>query len=702
MLLCSLTIQQSKADQISIPNVFVAGQTLPASQLNANFNAIYSAFNGGITDNNISNSAAISSAKIVFNSTEFTTLASGNVTWASGITGDTQPRIALTSDGVLEMGPGGNTVPDTGWVRTGAYTLRLVGLPPTLDMNSGNIINCATLTGLNTVTPTAGAGTADQLLGVNHAGTAVEYKTLTAGANVTITPSAGAITISSSGGGGGGGTGTVTSVSLTGDGTIFNSTVSGSPITVAGTLAPALLTQSANTFLAGPSTGSAVAPSFRYLGVNDFAASPAANKVLGINAAGTGTEYKSIVAGSNVTVTPGVGTITIAATGGGGGGGAPTTSTYTTVNDETATLTNSRQWTGGQCSVIDTSAAGKIAIDVPKNILTLDYENGTYPYTSQLAVANGLTLNTTSGISTLKAALTTGNWSGNGQLTYNAVNNVDATSGNLAMTLPNSDTGTSVIVSRIDNSAHTVTITAAAGGTLLSGGGTIIITGASQYAVYTFVLGPSGWYLQTENNTGLTPIGTNMLLGNNSGGSAVPYPLAASMVTALLNQFSSGFQGVVPASGGGSTNFLRADGYWAAPPTLTPIVNHATVTMNATEVTGIYTLPLQVIGPVGSGKSIVVSNWSITMGAGSGFSGSGDVALIYGISGANYAASSIHSTAYASANEFSANSGISTAGGFSCATTITQDSPVSVTILSGAATGGTATMTVDVWYYITP
>ena len=62
------------------------------------------------------------------------------------------------------------------------------------------------------VTTVAGGGTgltavgsADQLLGVAHTGGALEYKTLTAGPNVTITPAAGSITIASTGGGGGGG-----------------------------------------------------------------------------------------------------------------------------------------------------------------------------------------------------------------------------------------------------------------------------------------------------------------------------------------------------------------------------------------------------------------------------------------------------------------------------------------------------------------
>ena len=66
------------------------------------------------------------------------------------------------------------------------------------------------------------------------------------------------------------GTGTVTSVGLTGDGTVFNSSVSGSPVTTNGNLAPSLHTQSANRVFAGPASGSAAAPTFRALTVDDI------------------------------------------------------------------------------------------------------------------------------------------------------------------------------------------------------------------------------------------------------------------------------------------------------------------------------------------------------------------------------------------------------------------------------------------------
>lgn len=68
-------------------------------------------------------------------------------------------------------------------------------------------------------------------------------------------------------GGGGGGGGTVTSVALALP-SIFS--VSGSPVTTSGTLTGTLANQTANTVFAGPTTGSAAAPTFRALVAADL------------------------------------------------------------------------------------------------------------------------------------------------------------------------------------------------------------------------------------------------------------------------------------------------------------------------------------------------------------------------------------------------------------------------------------------------
>lgn len=62
----------------------------------------------------------------------------------------------------------------------------------------------------------------------------------------------------------------------------------------------------------------------------------------------------------------------------------------------------------------------------------------------------------------------------------------------------------------------------------------------------------------------LAPIANRTVLGNVSGIAAPPLALTAMQLTTLCNVFTSGLSGCVPASGGGTTNFLRADGAWTS------------------------------------------------------------------------------------------------------------------------------------------
>lgn len=66
---------------------------------------------------------------------------------------------------------------------------------------------------------------------------------------------------------GGGGSGTMTSLGITAPSFL---SVSGSPVTTSGTIALSLATQSAKTFFAGPTSGSAAQPGFRTMGTDDL------------------------------------------------------------------------------------------------------------------------------------------------------------------------------------------------------------------------------------------------------------------------------------------------------------------------------------------------------------------------------------------------------------------------------------------------
>jgi hypothetical protein len=64
-------------------------------------------------------------------------------------------------------------------------------------------------------------------------------------------------------------------------------------------------------------------------------------------------------------------------------------------------------------------------------------------------------------------------------------------------------------------------------------------------------------------------IATASFIGRVTASTGVPEALTGTQATTLLDVFTTSLKGLAPASGGGTTNFLRADGSWAAPTTVT-------------------------------------------------------------------------------------------------------------------------------------
>jgi hypothetical protein len=58
---------------------------------------------------------------------------------------------------------------------------------------------------------------------------------------------------------------------------------------------------------------------------------------------------------------------------------------------------------------------------------------------------------------------------------------------------------------------------------------------------------------------------TNRFLGRITGGAGDVEELTGTQATTLLDVFTDALKGLAPASGGGTSNFLRADGSWTAP-----------------------------------------------------------------------------------------------------------------------------------------
>ena len=66
-------------------------------------------------------------------------------------------------------------------------------------------------------------------------------------------------------------------------------------------------------------------------------------------------------------------------------------------------------------------------------------------------------------------------------------------------------------------------------------------------------------------NAKMANVSTSTIKGRVTAGSGAPEDLTGTQATTLLDTFTSSLKGLAPASGGGTTNFLRADGTWAAP-----------------------------------------------------------------------------------------------------------------------------------------
>jgi hypothetical protein len=77
----------------------------------------------------------------------------------------------------------------------------------------------------------------------------------------------------------------------------------------------------------------------------------------------------------------------------------------------------------------------------------------------------------------------------------------------------------------------------------------------------TFSLADNG-----VTNGKLADMATARLKGRVTTGTGDPEDLTGTQATTLLDVFTSTLKGVAPSSGGGTTNFLRADGTWSAPP----------------------------------------------------------------------------------------------------------------------------------------
>jgi hypothetical protein len=159
----------------------------------------------------------------------------------------------------------------------------------------------------------------------------------------------------------------------------------------------------------------------------------------------------------------------------------------------------------------------------------------------------------------------------------------------------------------------------------------------------TTVLKDSGGTGCTGSGAGI-PGGVNGSIQYNNSGNFGGYTL--TQLTALLNVFTATLQGLVPASGGGTTNFLRADGTFAAPPgtgSSRAVVNVTSAPYNARS-------DFQFLSDGAVNTSAATTFTSATAGFSAGTAPSGSVGKKIDIAGAAAAGAVLHTTIAAYVN----------------------------------------------------
>lgn len=185
-------------------------------------------------------------------------------------------------------------------------------------------------------------------------------------------------------------------------------------------------------------------------------------------------------------------------------------------------------------------------------------------------------------------------------------------------------------------------------------------------------------------NAKMATVATATFKGRTTAGTGAPEDLTATEATALLDVFGSSAKGLAPASGGGTSNFLRADGTWAAPSGGASgefgaeLVTSGTTWTSPAGITTDTLFSFIVIGGGGGGAATA----AVSNGKGSA-GGAGCVGVLY-ITGITA------STAYTIAIGAAGSAGVSTAGGNGGATSITIGANTYTSAGGGGGVVGTA------------
>lgn len=223
---------------------------------------------------------------------------------------------------------------------------------------------------------------------------------------------------------------------------------------------------------------------------------------------------------------------------------------------------------------LDALAASQIlASDASKNIVSLD--TATYPSLTELSYVKGVTSGVQSQLNG-KASTKLDN------LGITAINNnllfatdnthsIGVDGASRPSSIYAADHVTAPVIRARDNdglSQRHLTVRAGNSSSGNGDGGNLTIAAGTQHGTgipgYMDLQsnGATRIQLTTTGAINIPSFTASAFAGSNSSKDLVS--LSSATATSYLNQFTSLLQGVVPASGGGTTNFLRADGTWAA------------------------------------------------------------------------------------------------------------------------------------------
>lgn len=261
---------------------------------------------------------------------------------------------------------------------------------------------------------------------------------------------------------------------------------------------------------------------------------------------------------------------TITLSGDASGSGATGISvTLATVNASPQTDTFRKITVSGKGLVTATSAV--TSGDITTALGFTPY-NSTNPsgYTSNLGTVTSVSgTGTVSGLSLSGTVTNSGNITLGGTLSVSASNFASQTA-NTFLAAPNGAAGVPTFRAIVAADIPTLNQSTTGSAATLTTGRTIGMTGDVTWTSASFngsgnVTGTSTIGNNVVSLAKMATVATGTFLGRVTASTGNVEALTGTQATTLLDVFTTSLKGLVPASGGGTTNFLRADGTWAAP-----------------------------------------------------------------------------------------------------------------------------------------